>query len=379
MLELIAKDNTEVSVSDGLFPIGQKDTVKIYIEDKIIKDKVTSLDTGVCNPQYNYYSYGYFLNVTDIDNISQNLNNNCKIDITNTVIHNENSNSLHLISNNNNGLGIIRLKTDKNIINSTSNQFIFSCGLFAKSGIVNLVLTDNNNTVILDKNYDVTEDWVDLRETFVATADLQFITLQINIQNTGEAYIDAISVYNSENETKNINYDLCVNLVIDNPHCMNSKNINHVINWNKDSINDKLWVLLDFPEITYVDACNNILCRLVITQKLKEKVSTLGNILYNKTDNVIYNSQQFLLTGYDTPLQLSFTFNQLTYNEDEDVFIATDDKGIEQKFTPNYDKQGKIISLTYGERENLIIKVEYDEEENLLKIGDSLIDIKNYK
>lgn len=48
-----------------------------------------------------------------------------------------------------------------------------------------------------------------------------------------------------------------------------------------------------------------------------------------------------------------------------------------KKFTPNYDKQGKIISLTYGE--NLIIKVEYDEEENLLKIGDSLIDIKNYK
>lgn len=378
MLELIAKDNTEVSVSDGLFPIGQKDTVKIYIEDKIIKDKVTSLDTGVCNPQYNYYSYGYFLNVTDIDNISQNLNNNCKIDITNTVIHNENSNSLHLISNNNNGLGIVRLKTDKNIVNSTSNQFIFSCGLFVKSGIVNLVLTDNNDTVILNKNYDVTEDWIDLRETFVATADLQFITLQINIQNTGEAYIDAISVYNSENETKNINYDLCVNLVIDNPHCMNSKNINHVINWNKDSINDKLWVLLDFPEITYVDACNNILCRLVITQKLKEKVSTLGNILYNKTDNVIYNSQQFLLTGYDIPLQLSFTFNQLTYNEDEDIFIATDDKGIEQKFTPNYDKKkGKIISLTYGE--NLIIKVEYDEEENLLKIGDSLIDIKNYK
>lgn len=377
MLELIAKDNTEVSVSDGLFPIGQKDTVKIYIEDKIIKDKVTSLDTGVCNPQYNYYSYGYFLNVTDIDNISQNLNNNCKIDITNTVIHNENSNSLHLISNNNNGLGIVRLKTDKNIVNSTSNQFIFSCGLFVKSGIVNLVLTDNNNTVILNKNYDVTDDWVDLRETFVATADLQFITLQINIQNTGEAYIDAISVYNSENETKNINYDLCVNLVIDNPHCMNSKNINHVINWNKDSINDKLWVLLDFPEITYVDACNNILCRLVITQKLKEKVSTLGNILYNKTDNVIYNSQQFLLTGYDIPLQLSFTFNQLTYNEDEDIFIATDDKGIEQKFTPNYDKQGKIISLTYGEE--FIIKVEYDEEENLLKIGDSLIDIKNYK
>lgn len=377
MLELIAKDNTEVSVSNGLFPIGQKDTVKIYIEDKIIKDKVTSLDTGVCNPQYNYYSYGYFLNVTDIDNISQNLNNNCKIDITNTVIHNENSNSLHLISNNNNGLGIVRLKTDKNIVNSTSNQFIFSCGLFVKSGIVNLVLTDNNNTVILNKNYDVTDDWVDLKETFVATADLQFITLQINIQNTGEAYIDAISVYNSENETKNINYDLCVNLVIDNPHCMNSKNINHVINWNKDSINDKLWVLLDFPEITYVDACNNILCRLVITQKLKEKVSTLGNILYNKTDNIIYNSQQFLLTGYDIPLQLSFTFNQLTYNEDEDVFIATDDKGIEQKFTPNYDKQEKIISLTYGE--NLIIKVEYDEEENLLKIGDSLIDIKNYK
>lgn len=377
MLELIAKDNTEVSVSDGLFPIGQKDTVKIYIEDKIIKDKVTSLDTGVCNPQYNYYSYGYFLNVTDIDNISQNLNNNCKIDITNTVIHNENSNSLHLISNNNNGLGIVRLKTDKNIVNSTSNQFIFSCGLFVKSGIVNLVLTDNNNIVILNKNYDVTDDWVDIREEFVATADLQFITLQINIQNTGEAYIDAISVYNSENETKNINYDLCVNLVIDNPHCMNNKNINHVINWNKDSINDKLWVLLDFPEITYVDACNNILCRLVITQKLKEKVSTLGNILYNKTDNVIYNSQQFLLTGYDIPLQLSFTFNQLTYNEDEDVFIATDDKGIEQKFTPNYDKQGKIISLTYGE--NLIIKVEYDEEENLLKIGDSLIDIKNYK
>lgn len=374
MLELIAKDNTEVSVSDGLFPIGQKDTVKIYIEDKIIKDKVTSLDTGVCNPQYNYYSYGYFLNVTDIDNISQNLNNNCKIDITNTVIHNENSNSLHLISNNNNGLGIVRLKTDKNIVNSTSNQFIFSCGLFVKSGIVNLVLTDNNNTVILDKNYDVTEDWVDLRETFVATADLQFITLQINIQNTGEAYIDAISVYNSENETKNINYDLCVNLVIDNPHCMNSKNINHVINWNKDSINDKLWVLLDFPEITYVDACNNILCRLVITQKLKEKVSTLGNILYNKTDNVIYNSQQFLLTGYDIPLQLSFTFNQLTYNEDEDVFIATDDKGIEQKFTPNYDKQGKIISLTYGE--NLIIKVEYDEEENLLKIISKKVKLK---
>lgn len=377
MLELIAKDNTEVSVSDGLFPIGQKDTVKIYIEDKIIKDKVTSLDTGVCNPQYNYYSYGYFLNVTDINNISQNLNNNCKIDITNTVIHNENSNSLHLVSNNNNGLGIVRLKTDKNIVNSTSNQFIFSCGLFVKSGIVNLVFTDNNNTVVLDKNYDVTDDWVDLKETFVATANLQFITLQINIQNTGEAYIDAISVYNSENETKNINYDLCVNLVIDNPHCMNSKNINHVINWNKDSINDKLWVLLDFPEITYVDACNNILCRLVITQKLKEKVSTLGNILYNKTDNVIYNSQQFLLTGYDIPLQLSFTFNQLTYNEDEDIFIATDDKGIEQKFTPNYDKKRKIISLTYGE--NLIIKVEYDEEENLLKIGDSLIDIKNYK
>lgn len=344
MLELIAKDNTEVSVSDGLFPIGQKDTIKIYIEDKIIKDKVTSLDTGVCNPQYNYYSYGYFLNVTDINNISQNLNNNCKIDITNTVIHNENSNSLHLVSNNNNGLGIVRLKTDKNIINSTSNQFIFSCGLFVKSGIVNLALTDNNNTVILNKNYDVTDDWIDIREEFVATTDLQFITLQINIQNTGEAYIDAISVYNSENETKNINYDLCVNLVIDNPHCMNSKNINHVINWNKDSINDKLWVLLDFPEITYVDACNNILCRLVITQKLKEKVSTLGNILYNKTDNVIYNSQQFLLTGYDIPLQLSFTFNQLTYNEDEDVFIATDDKGIEQKFTPNYDKEGKIIS-----------------------------------
>lgn len=299
MIEINAKENSTVEVVTGDFPIGNRNTILVNIQDPLVNDKLKITGTGTCYEQNNEYTYGQFENENDIYKIEISLNENASIGIVSGIGINY-SRCLQCIAKDN-GLGTVNMKPDK--LNITiGNTYIFSCYFYLKQGITNIIAKDNQNNEIFNiNNTTVTDDWVFISQTF--TAKEEGFNLYIDIPTTGECYFDNIMLFNSINEIMgnlSIN-DINVIINILNPCNYNVKNISKIINWEYNKVTEQNSVILFMPEITVLDYKDNILCELIIYQKYPKKVVELGNTIYNEKTSIIYKSEPFILNGYILP------------------------------------------------------------------------------
>lgn len=299
MIVLKAKDNATIEYVDNRFPLGQRTSALVKIEDKLINEQLKLIYTGNCEDKYNYFSYGNFENCCEVKkNMIAELNPDCVAEIANGEGY-KFSNALRLYAPKDKDLGKLSLKIDAGTI-IANTKYVFSCKLKLLSGNLKFILGNQTVDVVTDS-----QNWVTIRQEFTASDDITIDSLGINF-SSGKCYIDNIKLFNSKYEIKNSDDEFTVEIKILNP-CNYDTKINKIINWNtslcccKEYTEEQLNVLLCVPPITVVDFADNLLCRLIISRKLPKRIAYLDNIVYNEVNNIIYESQDFILQGYVTP------------------------------------------------------------------------------
>lgn len=310
MLEINAKENTQIEVLKGDFPLGNRDKILVHFLDPLLIETIRNMLSGIgtCKPEDNYYTYGTF--DKGIEDLILDLNENAVVNTVSGICQNY-SNCLHCSATN--GLGLVELKPDNNLM-EIGKKYIFSCYIHVNSGECEITAKDNENNIIFDINKTNNFGWLFIKQEFIAK-DTTF-NLFLNIPSSGEFYIDNVMLFDSVNELIESRYDITTEIDILNPcNCLN-KNENRickVIDWIVDK--ETISVLLEFPAITVVDYQDNILCSLVIYQHLKKRIVTLGNTLYNADTICIYHSDNFVLNGYILPPDID-------YNIDVDLTVG---------------------------------------------------------
>lgn len=292
MLEITAKSDATVSVIEGSFPVGERNQIKINIEDDVLKQYIKTIGTNTCIPEYNLYSYGNFSSLGDIEKIQLNLNPGSAVSII-SGYGKDHSRCLYCNSTTDAGLGLCELVPDTQKL-TIGEKYKFVAYVKAESGsVVQLNLKDiQNNTVVADS------DWKLIVNEFTATTE--DFSATVNIQGVGTCYIDSISLFLAENEIINNYYDnieICVDIV--NP-CNNDVLINDVITYSKPD-SSETYVILYVPPITVLDFEDNILCQLRINLLQEQRDKYLGDSKYNKIKECVYNSNNFILNGYIIP------------------------------------------------------------------------------
>lgn len=298
MIVLKAKDNATIEYVDNRFPLGQRTSALIQIEDKLINEQLKLIYTGNCEDKYNYFSYGDFEDCCEVKkNITAELNPDCIVDVVSGEGYNY-SNALMLYAPKDKDLGKLSLKIDAGKF-TADTKYIFSCKLKLLSGNLSFTLGNQIINVVTDS-----QDWITVRQEFTVT-DTNISSLEVNF-NGGKCYVDNIKLFDSKYEIKDSDDELNVEIKILNP-CNYDTKIDKVINWNtsicccKEDTEERLIVLLYVPPITVVDFADNLLCKFVISRKLPKRIAYLDNIVYNEVNNIIYESQDFVLQGYITP------------------------------------------------------------------------------
>lgn len=293
MLTINAKSNATIDVVEGNFPIGQRNSIKINIEDNVIKQYIKGIHTYTCIKQNNLYCYGNFDSTKDIYNIKLNLNADCSATIV-PGSGNDYSNCLYCVSNNEEqGLGSCVLTADKQKL-IKGKEYIFSCYVKCGNTTTDLYLGLNSLSTLKINNI----DWQKIDYSFKALTE-DYFNLNIIIPGKGECYIDNIQLFLKEDEIINNSFDdLYFNLNIINP--MQNTKIDTIVNYSSPDDED-VFVILDFPCITNVDFQDNLLCNLNIGLLVEPKNKYLGDSVYNKTKYSIYNSDCFVLCGYIIP------------------------------------------------------------------------------
>lgn len=298
MIVLKAKDNATIEYVDNRFPLGQRTSALIQIEDKLINEQLKLIYTGNCEDKYNYLSYGNFENCCEVKkNITAELNPDCIVDVVSGEGY-QFSNALMLYAPKNKDLGKLSLKIDAGTF-TADTKYIFSCKLKLLSGNLSFTIGNQTIDVVTDSR-----DWITVRQEFTVI-DTNISSIDVNF-NGGKCYIDNIKLFDSKYEIKNSDDELNVEIKILNP-CNYDTKIDKVINWNtsicccKEDTEEQLSVLLYVPPITVVDFADNLLCKFVISRKLPKRIAYLDNIIYNEVNSIIYESQDFVLQGYIIP------------------------------------------------------------------------------
>lgn len=308
MLEINAKENAAIDIVEGKFPLGQRNTLLVHILDKVISERINVTGTGTCSKANNYYSYGDFERLDSLDEIITDVNPNSFINIVSGAGCNY---SRCLYCQSESDIGTVELVPDRFDI-VEGKKYIFSFYAKTVSGDVAIVGKDSNGDIIFNIKTEANNEWTLYKQEFVME-DMIFNAF-ISIITGGECYIDNISLFEADKEIKDVDCPINVELKILNPCQIDSLAVNHVINWYKDE-NENIAVKLYFPpEITNVDYADNILCKLIIYQRVQPRYIILGNSIYEPEYNVIYNSEPFIFNGYILPPDID-------YNIDVDLLV----------------------------------------------------------
>lgn len=292
MLEIKAKSDATIDVIDGAFPLGLRNTIKINIEDDNIKQYIKTIGTDTCIQENNLFSYGNFNYFSDIDNLQLNLNMYSSAVIAPGYGH-DYSGCLYCKSEDEkDGLGTVTMIPDKSKL-EIGKDYTLSC-------YVNI--TENT-----DLYFDISgtlvnptqqkDKWVFFTHKF--TAESEDFSLSFVLPSTGEFYVDSVQLFLSDQEIIDNYYDnLKFSVDILNP-CQTTI-IDRVVNYSKPD-NESVYVILYLPEITTVDFQDNLLCKLRISLLQEQRDKYLGQSEYNKIEECVYNSQEFILNGYMLP------------------------------------------------------------------------------
>lgn len=304
MIQLSAKNNATIEIIDNRFPLGQQDTALVLIDDNIIRDKFSLINTGTCPVQYNQYSYGDFEDVCLAKKyLITELNPDCIVDIESGQGY-DLSNALMLYATDNTDIGNVTLMPDNITIDSIKEDetYIFSCLVRLLEGSLTISIAEQKIEVTdTITKYD---SWLKIRKE-IKGSDIKNNNIGLDLFS-GKCYIDNIAFFNSKYETTQTDSKLDVEIEILNP-CNYDVKINQILNWysmncncNKEEDNN-IAILLAVPPITVVDFDSNLLCKFVIKQILPKRVAYLDNIIYNTCNLTIYESDPFILRGYVIP------------------------------------------------------------------------------
>lgn len=285
MLEIKAKENATIDVIKGTFALGDRNTIKIDIDDDVIKQYLKAVGTDTCISENNLYTYGNFDYPEDVmSKLKLVLNSKSKVEVVDDYGINC-SRCLHCVSGSYQGLGLCELPSDSYIIKD--EKYKLSCKFLISEGTNAYI----NGQQLVTTKYN---EWQDFVFEFNATVGETYYYLPIQIVGEGEIYIDNLMLFKSEDEVKENQFDnveFCVNICNPKQDII----INEVVNYTDNSI------IMYVPPITVVDFQDNLLCKLSINLYQEQKDKYLGDIRYNKIKECVYNSEPFILTGYILP------------------------------------------------------------------------------
>lgn len=285
MLEIKAKENATIDVIKGTFALGDRNTIKIDIDDDVIKQYLKAVGTDTCIPENNLYTYGNFDYPEDVmSKLKLALNSKSKVEVVDGYGINC-SRCLHCVSGSYQGLGLCELPSDSYI--TKDEKYKLSCKFLISEGTDAYI----NGQQLVTTKYN---EWQDFVFEFNATVGETYYYLPIQIVGEGEIYIDNLMLFKSEDEVKENQFDnveFCVSICNPKQDII----INEVVNYTDNSI------IMYVPPITVVDFQDNLLCKLSINLYQEQKDKYLGDIKYNKIKECVYNSEPFILTGYILP------------------------------------------------------------------------------
>ena len=293
MLRIKAKEDATVEVIDGSFPLGSRDTLKVIIEDDIIKNYIKTIGTDTCLKQNNIIAYGDFNETRDIQNVDiSEISKNTSVGLISGYGTNY-SRCLKCATTNKTGSGKI-------IFNTTNKLSI---------GKYKFVFYINTNTDVSFYFDGTIEDSINVEPT---NNDWKKIVTELEVTNinefkifmecaTGICYIDTMSLFRLKDEIqKNAIDSVGFRLNFLNPE---HEIINYgededgIINYGEDE--DGMYVLMYFPPITCVDYQDNLLCNFDVYLTQEPRVKQLGDTYYpSEIEDLIYQSQDFILHGY---------------------------------------------------------------------------------
>lgn len=292
MLKIKAKEDSTIEVIEGKFPLGQRNTIKVYFDDEIVKKYINLIGTNTCLAENNLFPYGNFDYKSDINNISLNLNENSEVSIVSGYGYDYSRCLKCSTTNSEQGLGSCELKPKDKLING--KEYIISCYIATiddtlvyfniDDNLVPLKYSDNNLHFF----------------TYKFTATKEDFKLKINMTTTGTCYIDSLQMFLAENEIKENKCDILdFEVKILNP--IQYKEINELITYGSDI--DGTYIILYMPEINLVDFQDNLLCNFNVSVAFQQRNIYLGDSEYNKIKEYIYNSDKFILSGYILPVK----------------------------------------------------------------------------
>lgn len=292
MLIIKAKENSEVEVVEGNFPIGFRDVIKVVFEDNTLKGLIKTTGTKDCKPEYNLFSFGEFNNSYDIDKVVTELRWKCTV----TIANGKGTNYSRCLYCHSTGKGFRKceIKADKGKL-SANSKYMFSCDVLAEQRTNAQLELTNIHT------FDILADggWHHIFYEFESPEDMDFI-INVIIPQAGDLYIDNLKIFDAQNEIMSNYYesmDVCINIL--NPRQYIGR-INRIVNFSKPE-DDEAYVLLYYPPITAVDAMSNILANLEVSIIREPEDIYLGNTSYFKIKDTLYKSDLFCLNGYIVP------------------------------------------------------------------------------
>lgn len=293
MLSIKAKENAQVEVIDGAFPLGQRNTIKILIEDPNIKSYIQSIGTSTCIPENNLYTYGNFDNDFDVNKLNLSLTWGSIVEVMSGYGQNY-SRCLHCITDNSEGLGVCELPADKIPGLTVGEEYILSVYVLCKKGTTLYFNVNGELNPVADS-----DTWELKTYKFVANSDK--FDLGVIMPSLGECYIDSIQLFLASEEIVDNYYDnLKFEIQIKNPIQQFCYDIDQIVTYSKPDSEDT-FVVLALPPINNVDFQDNILCELQVylLQEIRNKY--LGDTEYSKEKDIIYSSDYFVLNGYVLP------------------------------------------------------------------------------
>lgn len=283
MITIKAKENATIEVVDGSFPLGQRNCIKVYIEDQTVKDIINSIGTDTMIKPDNLYSYGNFSSLSDINSVKFNLSS-----LENNVSVNF-DNSLRVFGSSEENKQSCILKADRYDL-IPGKTYTISCYLSCDELNSELTLECQpyfNNTIVCENKTIEKQIWT---TSFVATTSKTEFDLTVVAK--GNWYISNLQLFSIEKEINKYYDDIYFSVNVENP--IQNISIDRLVTLNKED----MYIILYLPPVTLVDYQDNLLCRFSINLLQEPRNKYLGDSIYNKENICIYNSETFILNGY---------------------------------------------------------------------------------
>lgn len=312
-LTIKAKENAQVEVIDGNFPLGQRNVIDIQLEDTVLNEYFQLVGTGTCEPKDNLVSYGEFSgkDESDLETIKA---PKMKLSIAHGYAGNE-SNCLHAVAD-----------PDKDRFDEQKGKYLCTfvpdtdLELGTEYVLSMYVLAVGESKLYLKYMDDIfpllgkEDKWQTINHHFVtptqeelesgimpisATADdgqdwWTNFRFELELIGRGEFYADSIQLFKASDEImKNMMEGVDAQIKIVNPPQMDNI-IDEVIKLTPEHISMSM-----FP-ITVVDYQDNLACVLEVFFNQAPKLTRQGDTMYREDKVMIYKSDIFVLNGYVT-------------------------------------------------------------------------------